>query len=64
MVLGGRVVPTLGAGAPVRGTAVTDDGPGFIALVVGAITRLTFGVAERLFSLGFSASWHDLTFVT
>ena len=42
--LGGRVVPPLRAGATVRGAAVTDDGPGFNALVAGA-RRLKWGVA-------------------
>jgi hypothetical protein len=62
--LGGRVVPSLWAAAPVRGAAVTDGGRGFVSLMARAPEGLTFSVADRLVSLGFSASWHDLTSVT
>src|ERR1700722_14815119 len=59
--LGGRVIPPLRTGAAVGGAAVTDDGFGLLAFVAGAITRLTFGVAERPFSPGLLGSWADLT---
>jgi len=61
---GDRVVPALCAGAPVGRPPVADDRRRLLSFAAGAITRLAFGVAERILAFGVTASGHGLFFVT
>jgi hypothetical protein len=55
---GDRVMPSLCAGAPVGWPPISDDRRWLLSFSARAITRLTFGVAERVLTFGLSASWH------
>jgi hypothetical protein len=57
--LGDGVAPALWSGAPVGGAAVSENGCGLLRPATGATACLAFGVAEWVFPLGRSASWHD-----
>src|SRR5271154_5689881 len=60
---GDRVVPALCADTPVGWPPVADHRRWLLALATRAITRLAFGVAERVFTFGLSASGHGLSTV-
>jgi hypothetical protein len=61
---GDRVAPALWPCAPVDWPSVANDRCRFATGVADAIEGLALGVAERVFSLGLTASWHGMTFVT
>jgi hypothetical protein len=60
---GNSVVPALGARAPVGWPPVADDRRWLLGLTARAVTRLAFGVAERVLTFGLSASGHGLSTV-
>jgi hypothetical protein len=60
---GDRIVPALRAGAPVSGPPIADRRRWLLGLASRAITRLAFGVAERVLTFGLSASGHGLSTV-
>lgn len=55
---GDGIAPALWSGAPVGGAPVSEHGRGLLGLAAGAIAGLAFGVVERVFPLGRSASGH------
>jgi hypothetical protein len=62
--LGDGVVPALSSGPSVRRSAVTDLGKRLLGLAAGAISRLSFGVAEGVLVGGVATLWHALFSVT
>jgi hypothetical protein len=60
---GDGIAPALRPGASVGRSPIAEDGGWLVGLVASAIARLSFGVAERMLSLGLSASRHRLTSV-
>ena len=53
-----RLAPALGPGAAIGRGAIADDWGGLLSLAASLATGLTFGVAERVISLGRAASRH------
>jgi hypothetical protein len=60
--VGQRVMP--GSGPSVRRPTVTDLGKRLLDLAAGAISRLSFGVAEGVLAGGLATLWHALFSVT
>jgi hypothetical protein len=60
---GDRVTPALCAGAPVGWPPVANHRRWLLGLAARAVTRLAFGVAERVLTFGLSASGHGLSTV-
>ena len=56
---GHGVVPTLRSGPFVRGATITDLGERLLDSE-GAISSLSFGVAEGVLADGLATSWHTL----
>ena len=61
---GDGVVPTLSSGPSVRRPTVTDLGKRLDGLAAGAISSLSFGVAEGVLANWLATSWHALFSVT
>src|SRR3954471_14666751 len=61
---GDRVIPALSSGPPVRRPTVADLRERLLGLAAGAISRLSFGVAEGVFASGLTTLWHALFSVT
>jgi hypothetical protein len=60
---GDRVVPALFAGAPVGWPPLANHRRWLLGLTARAVTRLAFGVAERVLTFGLSAFGHGLSTV-
>jgi hypothetical protein len=61
---GDGVVPSLRSGASVRRTAIADGEWRLLGLPAGAISGLSFGVAEGVVTYRLAASWHGVFSVT
>jgi hypothetical protein len=61
---GDGVVPSLRSGASVRWPAIADAEWRLLGLPTGAISGLSFGVAEGVVTCRLAASWHGVFSVT
>jgi hypothetical protein len=62
--LGDGVAPALSSGPSVRRPTITDLGKRLLDLAAGAISRLSFGVAEGVLAGGLATLWHAQFSVT
>ena len=61
---GDGVVPSLWSGASIRRSAIADQRWRLLGLPTGAISGLSFGVAEGVVTCRLAASWHGVFSVT
>jgi hypothetical protein len=55
---GDRIVPSLWSGTSIRRSAITDQRCRLPGVPAGAISGLSFGVAEGVITCRLAASWH------